>query len=359
VRLSDDDFHIVEVHYNGRDNGREGLDVVKLGGHIEDAGDLGEYDRLVTAGRSRLARNWIHGIGLSIDQVRYSGSQDTTELETTHFGTFSYAHGNGHSRFGPFSTVTDPLLAEDLDIEGDYVELPYVIADVRRLQGEEGSGVELCEGMEMARLGGFDIEDIALNGPTSPRRIRPGDPLKAFRLGGLRACYRAPEEHADPPECLIRDQYNDDELYDPAIEDPEFSEDGILPAVDGENPENQLVNSFTGDVVDFPTDRTLYEPVHTPGATAQDIEGMELSELQDPVDDFDPDRHYSRCLVKSRDPVTFDGFKSLLVKPQSDAGHLHSVWGDEWFDDPMLLEYIDAMHLPMNGRLMLVETEES
>ena len=351
--VSDEDFEIGEVL--GRTDNDEYL-VTRIGGSLEDPERLKERDRILTAGRSRFARTFVHGIAIpEVKEIDVDGKN--LEIETDNLRLSSRENDIG--LVGPFSCITDPISFGDLNIDGEEVSLNYLIRDSRALLEDNYAGVRLGEGDEVARLGGFNLDDIAADYsfPISSTHGEKDDPLYKHRLEGFRKYFQDISNHPGPPKKAYNNSdYEEGQFFDPAREDPEFSEDGILPQVEEENPEMERTNSFVGDLLHIPLEDQAYQPVDARYSTVEDLEELDLEEIQSPVD-AETEQRFDTVLAKTQEPVTYDGFYTVILKNQSGGEHVHSVVGDPFFEDPMILEYQHVNELPANARALLIEKD--
>ena len=351
--LSDEDFEISEV-LERTTNGEYVL--ARIEGTLEEPERLRESDRLLTAGRSRFARTFIHGIG--IPEVIYSGTEGRNlHIETENLNLSSKEEGIGLT--GPFSCVTDPVDSSDLEIDGNQVSLYYLVRDSRALLDEDYSGVKIEEGTDIARLGGFNIEDIAMDfsGPVPDTHSSQNDSFFSNRLEGLRADLNDVSDHPSPPaEAYNQSDYQEGQILDPRIDDPEYTEEGIFEPVEGENPDNNRTNSFVGDTLEVPLENQAYQPADERFSNVEELEELELEDIQRPVDTNNYQR-FGTVLAKTQEPITYDGFYTVILKVQSGGEHVHSVVGDPFFEDPMILEYQNVYELPANARALLIEKD--
>ncbi len=351
--LSEKDFEIDEF-LERTANGEYIL--ARIEGTLEDPERLEESDRLLTAGRSRFARTFIHGIG--IPEVLDS----ETDVRNLHIKTENLnlsSREDGIGLTGPFSCVTDPVDSSDLEVDGSQVSLHYLIRDSRALLDEDYSGVRLEEGDEIARLGGLDIDDIAMDFsvPVSDPHRGEDDPFFSNRLEGLRAEINDVSNHpSPPPEAYNQSDYPEGQVFDPRIHDSEYSEEGIFEPVDGENPEVVRTNSFVGDTLKIPLENQAYQPADERFSDVKELEGLELEDIQRPVNK-ETDQRFNTVLAKTQEPVTYDGFYTVILKNQSGGEHVHSLVGDPFFEDPMILEYQNVYELPANARALLIEKD--
>lgn len=341
-----DDFSVSEVLARTETGG---FTLVEIEGELEDPQRLRKKDYILTAERSRLARTLVNGIALPrVSEVEQEGSE--MAIETGIGVDIELDESSDSYLYGPFSSITDPAGFHDLSIDGASVRLNYLLADSGAILGERSSGFRIEEGDDVARLGGFDVDEIAVDYSTAhpgiPNRF-PNDTYFFFKYNTIRSQFWDPERHPDPHRELLnsdeieKDDY--DEVYDPLLSE-------------SENPENELRNSFIGDKLYFPIESQAYMPAGEFSSMDQ-LDGLNLQDVVTQRD-IDLEKPQDTVLARSEEAITYDGFYTVLLKNQAAGLHLHSVVGDPHFQDPMILEYQRVIHTPANGRAFLVEAED-